>query len=209
MPDVLIVDDHPVVRAGLAYALDETEGIRVVGACADRTAALRLIREHKPDVVVLDLKLNGDDGLDLMAEMKRNRRDLRVLLLTMMDDQMTVRRARALHADGYFLKTADLEELAEAVRQVARGVPAWDPRLIGILADRPAAGESRSIVDQLTYQEAQIVDRVARGLTNRQIATDMKLSEKTVRNYLSRVMDKTGTKRRAEVAAVYVRSLSV
>ncbi len=205
---VLLVDNHPVARAGIAHAIKAGGNGHAPIEASCPEDALRAARRHKPDVIVLDIRLGpGQDGLELLPELKRAAPAAGIIVLSLLDDPATVRRAYALGVDGYVLKDSPLDELLDAIARAAERLKTWDSRLIGVLSSEPSApSDSRGQLQHLTHQEQRILERVARGMTNPQIGKDLRLSDKTIRNYVSRIMDKSGVRRRAELAALYVRT---
>lgn len=204
MTRTIIVDDHPIVREGLAKALEAEPDIQIVGKAGTVPAARRLLRQASPDVLVLDLSLGDDSGMEFLREIRADHSKVRVLVLTFSCEADVVRRAFAARAEGYMLKEEPVQAIASAIRAIGAGERVWNGRVADALADAMDHRESeQDRLGGLTYQEQRIVERVARGLTNREIAREIRLSDKTVRNYLSGVMQKLGVRRRAEVAAIF------
>lgn len=197
---VVICDDHPVYRDGLRSLLVEI-GVEVVGESGDGEQSIDLVRETAPDVVIMDLHLPGMSGIEATRRMLADNADIAVLILTMLEDRSSLFAALRVGARGYLLKGAghdDIERALEAVRRgdlvIASGIA--DEFRSGISARR----ESR-VFPQLTPREHEVLSLVARGRTNAEIAGDLIVSDKTVRNVVSSVMSKLGVASRAEAVA--------
>ena len=207
---VLIVDDQTLVRMGFRMLLDAEPGIHVVGEAADGAEGVRLAAREKPDVVLMDVRMPGLDGIAATAEVIRVSPDSRVIVLTTFDlDEYAFGGMRA-GASGFLLKDTRPAELLAAVRAVAAGDAAVSPRvtrrmleLFGSRLPEPRA----TALDALTPREREILLAIAEGLTNRQIGEQMYLAEKTVKNYVSNLLLKLGMHRRTE-AAVYAARLA-
>jgi DNA-binding NarL/FixJ family response regulator len=198
---VLIADDHPVFLDGLRVLLDSTPGIQVVGTAADGEALLQAVASTPFDVAVVDLDMPGVDGAAATRELMQLRPDAAVLVLTMHDDDESVQRALRAGARGYVLKGAAQGAIVRAINALAEG----DTVLHGDIGARVvrAAIESRPSPEfpSLSARETEVLHLVARGLTNQAIADRLFLSIKTVQNKVSDLLDKTGTRSRAELVA--------
>ncbi len=204
---ILLVDDHEVVRLGLKALLSRHHRFTVVGeaASADEARAKALV--HKPDVVVMDIRLPGKSGIDATREITAALPDTRVIVLTSYADEDLLLDAVAAGASGYVLKQIGSDDLVRALEAVARGEALLDPAMMqpAFARLREAARRARGEAFQaLTDQEVKILARVARGQTNREIAAALFLSEKTVRNYVSSILGKLGLTHRSQAAAYAV-----
>ncbi len=204
---ILLVDDHEVVRLGLKALLSRHPRFTVVGeaASADEARAKALV--HKPDVVVMDIRLPGKSGIDATREITAALPDTRVIVLTSYADEDLLLDAVAAGASGYVLKQIGSDDLVRALEAVARGEALLDPAMMqpAFARLREAARRARGEAFQaLTDQEVKILARVARGQTNREIAAALFLSEKTVRNYVSSILGKLGLTHRSQAAAYAV-----
>ncbi|WP_347347032.1 response regulator transcription factor [Nigerium sp.] len=200
---VVLVDDHPVVRAGLTALLRTTGTIEVVGEASDAASALRLVEAREPDVILMDLQLGADDGVELTVELLRRRPQRRVLILTTYDTDADIVRAIEAGACGYLLKDADPATLAASVEAAARGETVLAP----VVAQRLARRVSRPPTE-LTARELDVLVLVGRGLANRQIAKQLFVSEATVKTHLVHVFEKLGVdSRTAAVATARERGL--
>jgi DNA-binding NarL/FixJ family response regulator len=193
---VLVADDHPVFREGLAAVLGGLEDVEVVGAAADGAEAVALARELAPDVVVMDLHMPERSGIEATREIVAAGLPSAVLVLTMLEDDTSVLAALRAGARGYLVKGAGRDEIAAALRAVARG----QAFLGAEVADRALtrlSGDPAPPFPALTEREREVLDLVARGLTNAAIADRLVLSGKTVRNHVSNAILKIGAPDRA------------
>lgn len=201
---VLIVDDSQVVRTGLKALLGVEATLQVVGEAATAAAAWSEYRRLQPDLLLLDIRLPDQSGIDLCRRLVTEYPEARILMLTSVMDQETIDAALRAGAGGYLLKEIDGRALVHAIREVAAGRSMLDPavtaRVIQLLRERPARADG---LDALTPQEERILALIAEGCTNREVGERLGLGEKTVRNYLSVVFDKLHVSRRAEAAARY------
>ena len=200
---VLIVDDHPVVRQGLRVLLEVQDGITVAGEAADGPAALAQAAEHAPDVILLDLKLPGLDGLAVLAELTAQQSPSRVLVLTSVTEPSSAVAAVRAGAAGVLYKDVDPDALVRAIRAVHDGHLLLAPEAAGSLL-RPAGG-GRGGPDALTSREREVLAELARGRSNREIARDLHVSEKTVKTHVSSVLAKLGVQDRTQAALFAVR----
>lgn len=189
---VVVVDDHPVFRIGMAALLRSLPGIEVVGEAADRAEALAAAAEHAPHVVLMDLDLGGDSGVETTRELCRRDPTLGVLVITMLGDDDSLFASIRAGARGFLLKGASPEEVARAVRSVANGDFLLGPQLAqrGALYLSGARTRGAQPLPELTDREREVVDLVARGYDNATIARRLVLSSKTVRNYVYGVLAK-------------------
>jgi len=203
---VFLLDDHEVVRRGVAAALEAESDITVVGEEGDAAKALDRIRECKPDVAVLDVRLGegNDDGIAVCRQITSEFPDVRSLILTSFDSDRALVDAGLAGAAGFILKQIRSNELVEAIRGVASGRQYLDDAEIRLATRRLRHGEEGRIQD-LTPQERRIFDLIGEGYTNRKIAQDLYLAEKTVKNYVSNLLSKLGMSRRTEAAALSAR----
>ena len=195
---VLIVDDHPVVRQGLRVLLEVQDGIEVVGEAGDGPAALALAAEQKPDVILLDLKLPGLDGLAVLAELRaRQGHQARILVLTSATDPVAAGQAMRGGAAGVLYKDVDPDALVRAIRAVHDGHLLLAPGAADTLL-RP--GERAPGLDALTTREREVLAELAQGRSNREIARVLNVAEKTVKAHVSSVLAKLGVQDRTQAA---------
>ena len=194
---VVLADDHPVVRAGLAALLGSMAGIEVVGVAADGHEAVREVVLQRPNVAMLDLQMPGQDGFAATRQISRAAPDVAVLVLTMFDDDDSVFAAMRAGARGYVVKGAEQEEIGRAIRAVASGEAIFGPgvaqRVLRFFAT-PAANP----FPELTTREREILDLLAAAMPNSMIATRLGLSPKTVANHLSSIFAKLQVADRAQ-----------
>ncbi len=208
MIKVFLLDDHEIVRRGLRDLLEATDDITVVSEAGTAEEALARIPATEPDVAVLDVRLPDGDGVSVCREIRSKLPEVQCLMLTSYSDDEALFDAIMAGAAGYVLKQIRSDELVEAIRKVARGESLLDPRVTAQVLDRlrnPEPADER--LASLTEQEHRILDLLAEGLTNREIAERMYLAEKTVKNYVSNLLAKMGMQRRTE-AAVYAARLA-
>lgn len=203
---VLLVDDHEMVRAGLRAVLELEEGLEVSGEAGSGEEAVARIELGCPvDVVLLDVVMPGLGGVETCREIMDRRPDVKVLMLTSFADEEAVLSSLMAGASGYLLKNVGRADLARAIRCVAEGKKLLDPGITEKVTRKLVQLMSRSGPDgeegPLSPRERDILRLVARGCTNRQIAQDLCLAEKTARNYVSKILDKLGLTRRSEAAA--------
>jgi two-component system response regulator NreC len=186
---VLLVDDHAVVRRGVRALLDPQAAFRVVAEAGDVPGAIEAVRAHQPALVVLDIHMPGEPSLPAIARMKHISPSTRFLVLTMYDDPMFARHALEAGAAGYVLKEAAPLELIRALHAVAAGEGYLHPGLGARLA---ATDEHGVLLDRLSEREHDVLTRVVRGATNKQIATELHLSVRTVETHRARLQEKLG-----------------
>ena len=196
---VMITDDHPVVREGLEFMLGAHEEIELVGTASDGEETLRYLPVLRPDVVIMDLRLPGEDGAEVTARIKATHPEVKVLVLTADADGDMFRRAVAAGADGFLLKSAKAAELADAILEVAAGQSVVTPSLTGALfaAARGATGPP----SPLSEREHQVLELMARGCTNKEIAARLYVSEATVKTHVENILGKLGVRDRTEAVA--------
>ena len=203
MLTVFLVDDHEMVRRGVADLLNEEEDLRVIGQASLVSEALARILALRPDVAVLDIRLPDGNGVELCRELKSQLPDLNCLMLTSFTDEQAMMDAILAGAAGYVIKDIKGLELVSAIRTVGAGRSLLDNRAAAALMERLRAGsEEPGPLADLTEQERAVLDLIGEGLTNRQIAERMFLSEKTVKNYVSRLLGKLGMERRTQAAVL-------
>jgi DNA-binding NarL/FixJ family response regulator len=205
MTRVLIADDHPIIRQGLRQILATTPDIGIACEANDADQTLAAIRQVPLDLVLLDLSMPGTDGLELLKQIKRERVDLPVLVLTMhSEDQFAVRAFRA-GAAGYLTKDSAPSELLGAIRKVKDGGRYVSDRVAERLAGYMGRDVGRMPHERLSDREYQVLCRIAAGKSTRDISTELTLSVKTVATYRTRVFEKMNVRSNAELAAYAVR----
>lgn len=206
MTGVYLVDDHALLRAGLRATLEEVDGLRVVGEAGDVPSALRGIEETRPDVALLDVRLPGGNGIELAREVRSRTSATRCIILTSFAEHEAFYQALMAGAHGFLLKDVPSAELVSAIQRVASGESLLTTTALDALrAVTPHLPPDDELLGGLTPREREILDLIAQGRTNREIAEELFLAEKTVRNYVSNLLSKLGMRNRTQVAAYIVR----
>ncbi|OHV28778.1 response regulator [Pseudofrankia sp. EUN1h] len=200
---VLVVDDHPLFREGLTIAIETMPDVEVVGEAGDGDEAVEATGRLAPDIVVMDLHMPGTNGIDATRRIVGAHPGVAVLVLTMLDGDDSVFAAMRAGARGYLLKGADRQEIARALRAVAAGEVVFSAAIASRVLAWFASGGRAPLAPfpELTDREREILDLVARGLTNPAIARRLHLSDKTIRNHVSNVFTKLQVADRAEAVA--------
>jgi DNA-binding NarL/FixJ family response regulator len=212
---IVVADDHEVVRAGFAAILDTQPDFAVLGTAADGTDAVRTCREHRPDVVLMDIRMPGMDGIEATRLLTSAGDGPRVLVLTTFDLDEYVYDALRAGASGFLLKDVTAERLFDAVRVIAEGeallAPTVTKRLIGEFArQRPRPVQPDPALGALTPRETEVLRLIAAGLSNPEIARRLVVTEETVKTHVSRVLSKLGLRDRTQaVVAAYESGLVV
>jgi DNA-binding NarL/FixJ family response regulator len=198
---VLLVDDHPIVRQGLAQLINQEPDLAVCGHAEDAHGALHAIATHRPDVVVLDISLNGPDGLSVLKEIRMSDESLPVLVLSMHDESLYAERALRAGANGYITKQEATERVLEAIRRIRGGeVFVSDriaKRLLRQIVSSPAP--AKSPMEALTDRELAVFRLIGKGRGTREIADDLHISVKTVESYQAHIKDKLGLRNSREL----------
>ena len=198
---LVIVDDHAIIRQGLRTILSRDPGLLVVAEAGTAEQARALVREHRPDVVLLDLKLGDDDdaGLAVCRQLTADDPDVRVLVLTTFLNERLVVAAIRSGAKGYVLKDVDADALVRSIRAVQAGESAFDSHAAAVVVRSMSGEHAGEPAVAFTARESEVVRLLAHGLSNRQIGSSLFISETTVKFHVHNVMEKLGVKRRAEV----------
>ncbi len=200
---VFLLDDHELVRTGLRALFETEEDMEVVGEAGTAAEALARVPAVRPDVAILDVRLPDGSGVEVCRELRTSMPGTACLMLTSYSDDEALFTAIMAGAAGYVLKEVGNSDLVDDVRQVSTGRSLLDPALVERVLDRMRQGsEEDARLAALTPQERRILDLIVQGKTNRQIADELYLAEKTVKNYVSNLLSKLGMQRRTE-AAVY------
>lgn len=201
---LLVVDDHELVRQGLIALLDRREHFQVVAEAGTAAEAVEMARKFEPDLVVMDVRLPDGSGIEACREIRQEFPNTRVVILTSYPDEEAVLSAIIAGASGYLLKQIRSRDLVSALESVGRGESLLDPAVTEKVLDRVrriATGTYTDEMAQLTQQEQKILLLVAEGKTNKEIAAEVFLSDKTVKNYVSSILSKLNLQRRAQAAA--------
>jgi DNA-binding NarL/FixJ family response regulator len=202
---VFLLDDHEIVRRGLRELLEAEGDLTIVGEASTAEEALGRIPATQPDVAVLDVRLPDGDGVEVCREIRSRHPEVRCVMLTSFADDEALFAAIMAGASGYMLKQVRGSDLVDTVRRVARGESLLDPTLTGRVLERLRAKPATDELAGLSDQERRILELIAEGHTNRQIAEAIFLAEKTVKNYVSNILAKLGMSRRSEAAAYAAR----
>ena len=205
---LLVVDDHEVVRQGLVSLLDRREHFQVVAEAGTAAEAVEMARKFEPDLVVMDVRLPDGSGIEACREIRAEFPATRVVILTSYPDEEAVLSAIIAGASGYLLKQIRGRDLISSLESVGRGDSLLDPAVTEKVLDRVrriATGTYTDELAQLTQQEQKILLLVAEGKTNKEIASEVFLSDKTVKNYVSSILSKLNLERRAQAAAFVAR----
>jgi two-component system NarL family response regulator len=194
---ILLVDDHPVVRAGLASMLSTIAGLAVCGAASSGEEALELIDAEQPDVLLLDLRMPGMTGIELLKQIRAVPSPPRTLVLTSYESDEEIYRAIEAGAHGYLLKSTPQIEIVAAIQAVYNGGHYIPPRIAARLAER-------MVRSALTQRELEILEMVVRGLTNKQIGNALRISENTARNHINSIIRKLDVSGRTEAATAAI-----
>ncbi len=201
---LLVVDDHEVVRQGLTALLDRRENFQVVAEAGTVAEAIEQARRFQPDIIVMDVRLPDGSGIEACRDIRAELPETRVVMLTSYPDEEAVLSAIVAGASGYLLKQVRARDLVAALEAVGRGESLLDPAVTEKVLERVrriATGTYTDELAQLTPQEQKILMLVAEGKTNKEIAKEVFLSDKTVKNYVSSILSKLNLERRAQAAA--------
>ncbi|MEK6227185.1 MAG: response regulator transcription factor [Chloroflexota bacterium] len=200
---VLICDDHEVVREGLRTLLSRRQDMAVVGEAGTMQEAIDAAAKAKPDVVIMDVRLPDGSGVEACRAIREARPETHVIMLTSYADDEALFASIVAGASGYLLKQTRGQAVVDAIQAVAQGRSLLDPDVTGKVLERVRRGRDQEdpAIASLTDQERKVLEQLAEGKTNREIGTALFLSEKTVKNYVSRILDKLGLSRRAQAAA--------
>ena len=203
---IVLIDDHEVVRAGIKSLLDSQEDMEVVGEAGTMEEGVRRVGYDEPDIVVLDVRLPDGSGVEACRDIRERFPDVKVLMLTSFADEEALMSAILAGAAGYVLKRVKGTDLVRDIRRVGAGESLLDPDMTEALFTRLRSGpKDDPLLSKLSPQEREIVHHIAQGKTNKEIADEMFLAEKTVKNYVSNLLAKLGMSRRSEAAAYVAR----
>ena len=199
---VLLVDDQPLVRAGLNRILKQGKGFEIVGEAADGAEALQAVDRHRPDVVLMDMRMKGMDGAEATSRLRDDPGGPPVLVLTTYDDDEVLEAALAAGAAGFILKDAPGEDIVRATKAVAEGGAWLDPAVAGRVlrvyrGSSAGRGQRGAPIDELTPREIDVLRLIARGATNSEIASALYISEGTVKTHVGHILEKLALRDRA------------
>ena len=199
---VMLVDDHEVVREGLRTLIARQSAMKVVAEAGTMAEAVEAAAKAKPDVIVMDVRLPDGSGVEACRAIRETRPETRVIMLTSYADDEALFASIVAGAAGYLLKQTRGQAVVDAITAVAAGRSLLDPDVTGKVLERVRKGRDEDpVLASLTEQERKVLEQLAEGKSNREIGEALFLSEKTIKNYVSRILDKLGLARRAEAAA--------
>jgi NarL family two-component system response regulator LiaR len=204
---IIICDDQAVVRDGLEMLLSLEQDIDVIGTAQDGDETIELVSKHQPDLVLMDLKMPGMNGIEATRQIRTKFPESKVLVLTTYDDDEWVFDAIRAGASGYLLKDTPREEVVKAIRGTIEGKSFVDPAVAGKLMGQVANHQTQPsslLTDKLTEREADVLGSLAKGLSNAEIAARLHLSEGTVRNHVSAILEKLGVSDRTQAAVIAI-----
>jgi len=204
---IIICDDQAVVRDGLEMLLTLEKDVEVIGTAQDGAEAVELVTENQPDLVLMDLKMPGMNGIEATRQIRSKSPEVKVLVLTTYDDDEWVFDAIRAGASGYLLKDTPREEVLKAIRGTVDGKSFVDPAVAGKLMGQVANTQTQPsslLTDKLTERETDVLRLLAKGLSNAEIAAQLHLSEGTVRNHVSAILDKLGVSDRTQAAVIAI-----
>lgn len=201
---VLLVDDHPIVRDGLRRIQEMEPRLTIVGEAGTRKGAVETAQRERPDVILMDVRLPDGDGIEACREIKAFLPGTHVLFLTSYADNRFVLAAMEAGADGYLLKESGGERIVAAIRTIVNGGTVFDPVIARRALGRKRGSEANPL-ESLTQLEGRVLAEVAKGRTDKEVASVLNLTPKTARNYVSRIFGKLAVRTRTEAALVYAR----
>lgn len=195
---IVVVDDHPLVKMGVEMIASVEEDIEVVGSASTGVEAVKLVQSCSPDVVLLDLRLNGEHGLDAARKIRQCRPEVKIIILTSYAPEGEITQAVSMGVEGYILKEALPEELIGALRLVYRGKKYFDPVVVHYALGR--SDNDKKDVYKLTRREKEVLGALAQGLSNKEIAAELVISEHTVKKHIGQILEKLELKDRTQAA---------
>lgn len=202
---VLVVDDHDLVRLGICRLLSEVSGITVVGQAASGEAAITLVRELKPDIVFMDIRMPGIGGLEATQRILSQQPDIKVIVISAFNDEVYPTTLLKAGASGYITKNADTEEIKTAIESVLSGMVYVSPRLAQMMVVNGLSKQSESPLSQLSQRELQIAELITRGNRANDVAETLSISPKTINTYKYRIYEKLGVSNDVELTLAAVK----
>jgi len=203
--NVLLVDDHDLVRTGVRKILEETNGIKVVGEASNGEDAVKICRKLNPNVVLMDVRMPGIGGFEATRKLVRQDPDLKILVLTTCDNDIYPSRLLQLGASGYLTKGCSMDEMVQAIRAVHAGQRYISPEIANRLAFRHVTDKDQSPFESLSERELQVMLMITKGVKVQEIADKLHLSPKTVNSYRYRIFEKLGIKNDVELTLLGIR----
>ena len=203
---ILIVDDHPVTREGLHAALDIAEEVAVVGEASTGEEAVEAVTSLQPDVVFMDVRMPGMNGIEATRAIREARPDTKVIMFTVDESRASISDAIQAGVSGYLLKDASVDELVHAAQLAIEGKAVIHPQLTRAFIEEVQFAEKRAETTPLSKREKEILQKVAYGATTKEVAKDLGISPHTVKTHLERIFEKLGANDRAQAVAIAIRS---
>lgn len=195
---VILADDHAVVRAGIHQFMDLADDIFVVAEAEDGEVALRLIEQQQPDVAVLDIQMPKASGIEVARQIRGHRWPVGILILTSYEDEPYIAAVLKAGANGYVLKTASMDEIVQAVRDVYQGKSVLDPSIVAKVMAQISAPKTTTPIDPLSDREMEVLTLAAKGFTNKAIGVQLGISDRTVQGHIARIFEKLRANSRTE-----------
>lgn len=202
---ILLVDDHDLVRTGIKYMLDDVAGIKIVGEARDGEEAIKLSRELRPDVVLMDVKMPGIGGLEATRKLRMSNRDVQILIVTVCEDDLFPSKLLSAGAFGYLTKTSSKQELVRAIKSVHTGQRYISPEIASKLAIKHLTSSGQSPFETLSDRELQVTLMITSGMTVKDISDRLCLSPKTVNSYRYRIFEKLRIQNDVELTHLAIR----
>lgn len=202
---VVLADDHPVVREGVAAVITQDESFRIVAEAPNAEQAIKQVIQHQPHVLMIDVRLGELDGIDACARIVAEAPSTRVLVLTRFAHESVMIRAFAAGAKGFLIKESDPEALRQAVRVVAEGGTYVDPKVAGKLVDVATKGRRAKGPYGLTLMEMKVLEHLPKGLSNREIGNELGVAQETIKSHVHGILQKLQVHDRAEASAIAIR----
>lgn len=207
---LLVADDHHVVRKGLIFFLNTQEGIEVIGEASNGEEALQLIKELQPDIVIMDLSMPKLDGIEATEQIKNEGLPVKVMILTSFYDQDHILPAIEAGASGYYVKDSDPDELVTAIRKIYDGEKQFHSKittqLVSALTGKSESKSEQPVHDKLTKREIDVLKEITRGKSNKEIASALFITEKTVKTHVSNILAKIQLQDRTQLALYAIRN---
>ena len=204
---VMLVDDHVLMREGIKQLLEFDGSVSVIEEANDGEECLQKLKCSKPQVLLLDINMPKVNGIEVLEEIKRQKIDVKVLILTVHNEVEYLRKAVDIGVDGYLLKESESVELKQAIETVVKGGNYIQPRLVPVLNERVVSRDmDRDKVESLTRREMEVLIQVAKGMINKEIATILQISERTVKNHISNIFKKIGVSDRTQAAVFAIKN---
>lgn len=202
---ILIADDHALIRQGLKSIINLEEDLKVVDEAENGDKALEMIKKHSPDIVLLDVNMPSTDGIKVLQNIKQEEIPVKIIMLTIENQRQTIREAINSGVDGYVLKDSAGEEIIEAIRAVYNGEKYIDKSLVSVLfSDIKNKKKTASIFDSLSKREAEVLLKISKGFSNKEIGEQLYLSEKTIKNYATNLFVKINANDRVHATIIAI-----